>query len=247
MIKKPLLLEVIMPAYLKGGTIVESVTRLQKVLTESRIDFAIHIIVDGPDEVTEKAIMPLTGPRIRVSIFSENRGKGAVLHHGIRNSVSNYVAFIDADLDIHPDSIVVGLAHLQRSEDDFLVCAYGSKFHIDSNVEYPLFRKLASSFYRLLVRILFQLDVDDSQTGLKVFKTEAIQAVIDQSIEKRFLFDLEIFSLMAKKGYRFTPVPVALDYQYTSTIGMSAASSMISGTIRLALRMGANKSQNQKI
>jgi len=237
MSEKQPVLDVIMPSYMKGSTIVQSVTRLQNVLSESSIDFAIHVVVDGPDELTEKALMPLANYRLRVSVFPENKGKGSALRFGVSQSVSKYIAFLDADLDIHPDSIIIGLDSLEKSADKHLKCAYGSKFHSDSKVEYPTYRKFASTVYRFIVRVLFRLDVEDSQTGLKIFDAQAIQGVIDQSLEQRFLFDLEIFSLLAKKGYRFVAIPVVLDFQYTSTIGVSATALMIKETVGLSIRM----------
>ncbi len=239
-------LEVIMPAYKKSGTIFETVVRLQSVLYEAGIDFKIHIVVDGPDELTVSALKPLENSQIRVSVCPVNRGKGSALRLGVSQSVSKYLAFLDADLDIHPESIIVGLRCLENSGSNGLVCAYGSKFSNGSTVTYPILRRLASRIYRLLVRVLFRLDVEDSQTGLKVFEAKAIHEIIDQSAEQRFLFDLEIFSLLSKKGYFFVPIPVALDYQYSSTIGVSAICSMIVGTVRLAWRMKNQASWSRK-
>jgi len=230
-------LEVVMPAYMKGATIVESITRLRHVLDESGLDYAIHIVVDGPDVVTETELAPLINSRIRMSVFPENMGKGSALRHGVSNSSAKFIAFLDADLDIHPESIVVGVKCLIESSEAALVCAYGSKFHPDSTVVYPRFRRVASSVYRFLVRILFRLDVQDSQTGLKVYQGDSIRQIVEHSVEQRFLFDLEVFSLLSKKGYNFTPIPVSLDYQYTSTIGAQAISRMFGETIRLAWRM----------
>jgi glycosyltransferase involved in cell wall biosynthesis len=230
-------LEVVMPAYMKGATIVESITRLRHVLDESSLDYAIHIVVDGPDVVTETELAPLIDSRIRMSVFPENMGKGSALRHGVSNSSAKFIAFLDADLDIHPESIVVGVKCLIESSEAALVCAYGSKFHPDSTVVYPRFRRVASSVYRFLVRILFRLDVQDSQTGLKVYQGDSIRQIVEHSVEQRFLFDLEVFSLLSKKGYNFTPIPVSLDYQYTSTIGAQAISRMFGETIRLAWRM----------
>ena len=82
--------------------------------------------------------------------------------------------------------------------------------------------------------------------GDKSTFAKAIQEIIDQSAEQRFLFDLEIFSLLSKKGYFFVPIPVALDYQYSSTIGVSATYSMIVGTVRLAWRTKNQASWSRK-
>lgn len=236
MSENQLLLEVILPAYNKGETIVATVIRLRHFLNELDIDFQIHIVIDGPDEYTENALKPFVDSRMRISVFPKNMGKGSALRYGVKQSNSKYIAFLDADLDIHPNSIGVGLTCLEQSKDGNLVCAYGSKVHIDSKVEYPWFRRLSSSTYRLLVSVLFGINVKDTQTGLKVFDGKAIREVIDQSVEQRFLFDLEIFWLLSRNGYWFVQIPIDLDYQFTSTIGVSTISLMIRETFNLARR-----------
>lgn len=246
MSENQLLLEVILPAYNKSETIVATVIRLRHFLNELDIDFQIHVVVDGPDERTEKALIPFVDYRTRISILPKNLGKGSALRFGVKQSNSKYIAFLDADLDIYPNSIGIGLTCLVQSGEENLVCAYGSKLHTDSRVEYPWFRRLSSSAYRFLVRVLFGIEVKDSQTGLKVFDGKAIQDVIDQSVEQRFLFDLEIFLLLAKKGYRFIEIPVTLDYQFASTIGVSTISLMIKETFKLAWRMRKEKYQIRK-
>jgi glycosyltransferase involved in cell wall biosynthesis len=238
------MLEVIVPTYKKADSIVRCIQRIEDELTKSNINYQIHVILDGPDSDTSSALSALNHQNIRITVLSRNYGKGFAVRHGIAKSSGKFVGFIDADLDIHPVSLVHGVSVLQSANEQKLSCAYGSKFHRDSLVEYPKMRRAASWLYKVLVRVLFQLDVEDSQTGVKVFNGEIIRNSANYSSENGFLFDLEIFAIMSKLGFVFVSVPVELEYQYSSTIGLKAVFKMVFGTIVLALKL---KTKNNRM
>ena len=85
----------------------------------------------------------------------------------------------------------------------------GSKRHHDSEVEYPIVRRLYSWGFQQLVRLLFDLDVRDTQTGIKVLRREVLEAVLPQMVEQRFAFDLELLVVARRLGFdRFAELPV---------------------------------------
>jgi hypothetical protein len=84
------------------------------------------------------------------------------------------------------------------------------------------------------------MDIEDTQTGIKVFRTQALRDALTKSVENRFLFDIEIFKLLADNGWSATPIPVVLDYQFSSTIGAISVAQMVVQTIKLRIRMFLN-------
>ena len=153
--------------------------------------------------------------------FETNHGKGAALRSGIQISEARFVAFIDADLDIHPDAIRVGLDVLLTNI--MLVGAYGSKIHPKSDVTYPTGRRIMSFVFRLFLRVVLQLNITDSQTGLKVFRSAELKEVLNETREDGYLFDLEVMMLLSRRKYPLIPIPITLDYQFNSSIKVSTA------------------------
>jgi hypothetical protein len=89
----------------------------------------------------------------------------------------------------------------------------GSKRHPQSKVDYPLLRRFLSSVYQLLIKKLFNLDVTDTQVGLKLFRREVIESIREDLELDRYGFDLELLALAARKGYtQVLEAPVRLDY-----------------------------------
>jgi glycosyltransferase involved in cell wall biosynthesis len=207
------------------------------VFSEAKISISIHVVLDGPDLIAERELQLIRLPNVRYSVLPSNQGKGSALRYGARLAKTRFVAFLDADLDIHPKSLVAAFQELQRTDNPAVVGAYGSKFLENSEVDYPMVRRLASSTFRRLVRLLFEIDIQDSQTGMKVFRSEPLHLILGVSLEERFLFDIEIFSLLARSGYVFIPIPVEINYQYTSTINVFSSFRMILETLVLAKRL----------
>src|SRR5256712_3950212 len=101
-----------------------------------------------------------------------NIGKGFALSCGVDQSVGELVTFIDADMELDPANIRVFIDRMKETDCDAVV---GSKRHPESKVAYPKFRRLQSAMYQLLVRVLFNLNVRDTQTGLKLFRRHVLQ------------------------------------------------------------------------
>jgi hypothetical protein len=72
--------------------------------------------------------------------------------------------------------------------------------------------------YQKLVRLLFSLDVRDTQVGLKVFRREVAEEVLPLLLVKQFAFDLEFLAVARALGYRrIREQPITLRYRFTGS------------------------------
>ena len=101
--------------------------------------------------------------------YDRNLGKGYALKVGVLAARGRFVAFIDADLDLDPASLPIFLRTAERDQLDMVI---GSKRHPDSIVSYPRSRRIASWCYQQLNRMLFRLDIRDTQVGIRLFRSE---------------------------------------------------------------------------
>ena len=90
--------------------------------------------------------------------------------------------------------------YLETARRERLDFAIGSKRHPDSVVDYPRSRRIASWCYQQLNRVLFQLDVRDTQVGLKVFRREVAEKVVPVLLVKQFAFDLELLAVARRSA-----------------------------------------------
>src|SRR5580704_12023770 len=186
------MLSILMPAYNEATSIADNVRETAETMRKLSIDFEIIVIDDGSMDGTDAAAIGASRAwpgRVRVVRCWRNEGKGNALLCGASYARGEYVAFLDADMDLHPEQLASFFAVMEASGADAVI---GSKFHPDSIVDYPLLRRVYSFFYYMLVRTLFGLPVRDTQTGIKLFRREVLHRVLPRVLVKRFAFDLEV-------------------------------------------------------
>jgi glycosyltransferase involved in cell wall biosynthesis len=220
----PLQLSVVMPAYQEADAIAKTLDRARTELDALGMTYEIVLVCDGCTDDTATIARAQGIEHLSVIDYQPNRGKGHALRTGFGYTNGNLVAFLDADLDIHPSGIPRLLRELERTDADAVVA---SKVHPDSEVVYPTFRRVQSRVFRRLIRVLFSLDVADSQTGLKVFRRELLATCLPLVQSTGFAFDLELLVLANDAGFRVIEGPVQLDYQFSTTTGWRAVREMV--------------------
>lgn len=205
-------ISVVVPAYNEAERISHNIAEMARTLQGFGYDFEIIIVDDGSVDSTSQVLLRCEFPvaTIRFVHYVENRGKGHALLCGARYARGEYVVFLDADLDLHPEQLPLFFATLALKNADVVV---GSKWHPLSNVNTRPLRKLYSRCYYLLTRTLFRLPVRDTQVGLKVFRREALEPVIGRALCKRFAFDLEALVIIKRMGFRIEECPVTLQFR----------------------------------
>lgn len=198
-----------MPAYNEASVIIPSVQETIRTLDGFGIEYEIIVIDDGSLDGTFERIHELRAKHGRVLAVRnrKNYGKGRALKKGFRYATGDYVVFLDCDLDLHPAQVRHFFEVMRREDVDVVI---GSKRHPQSQVAYPLSRKIISNVYFFLIKLLFGLPIRDTQTGLKLFRREVLRRVFRKMLVKRYAFDLEILVLAHHFQYRIAQAPVTL-------------------------------------
>ena len=227
-------LSVIVPAYRDGEHIGPNLERLGRALDTTGLVWEVIVIVDG-DAVTYRHARAFATERIQVHGYQANRGKGFALRYGMTMARGGLITILDSDMDIAPEEIGRMVRLLRLYEADVVV---GSKRHPLSRVHYPWFRRFQSACYQLFVRLLFRVNVRDTQTGLKLMRREVARRVLRVALVKRFAFDLELLALATRFGFkRIIEAPVQIDYHFTSTTNPRAVFRVLWDTLAIFYRL----------
>jgi glycosyltransferase involved in cell wall biosynthesis len=214
-------LSVIVPAYREGNRIYGNITKLLDELNRLDATYEVVIVSDGNTDSTVREAKRVASPRVRVFHYPMNVGKGFALSLGVDQCVGELVTFIDADMELDPANIAGFIKLMEDSNCDAVI---GSKRHPESKVAYPRFRRFQSWVYQMLIRVLFNLNVRDTQTGLKLFRRKVLVETLPLLAIKKFAFDLELLVVARQLGYRnVCEAPISLDYQFESTVNMRSA------------------------
>ncbi|MDR9452022.1 MAG: glycosyltransferase family 2 protein, partial [Acidimicrobiia bacterium] len=135
-------------------------------------------------------------------------GKGAALQTGTGATAGSIVVFLDADLDLPPAQLPDLLNVFSESGADVLVGAKQSEMR---SGRYPWKRRALSRLFSLVTRVLFRLPIDETQTGLKIFKRPVLDQVFADLSVYGYAFDLELLVRADRAGFRIIQVPVSLE------------------------------------
>lgn len=212
------LLSVIMPAYNLGTTIAQNL-RVVHELLEGKLAFELIVVDDGSTDDTRAAILNVRGslPKLRMVLLDRNAGKGHALRMGFDESRGSHIILLDADLDLPPWQIARLFARMKEAGTDIVI---GSKRHPDSELSYPWRRQLMSNVYYLLIKLLFGMPLRDTQTGIKLFKRQALEWTFPRMLVKQFAFDIELLAIAHERGFKIAEVPVRL--QFKSVMGAAS-------------------------
>lgn len=200
-------LSVIIPAYNEGECIYQNALRTIEILEKFLQDFEIIIVNDGSQDNTREEIerVMLCDNRIHMVSSEHNHGKGSAILAGVAVSEGAYIAFVDADLEINPEQLEGFFQKLVEDDKDIII---GCKFDKNSKIQYPLKRRIMSKGYYIMLFILFRLNVKDTQTGLKLFKAEAIRPIAHLVRTAGYAYDIEILAAAHKRGFSIGQMPV---------------------------------------
>lgn len=207
------LISVVIPAYNEAQYIEQNVRETVQTLSELNYRFEIIVVDDGSHDDTHLQAVKVRSQHaelVRVVRYDRNRGKGNALICGSGFARGEIIAFLDADMDLHPRQLPTLFAMLEANDADVVI---GSKRHPLSRVDYPKARKVLSFGYFALIRLLFGLPLRDTQTGLKVFRRKVVEAVFPRVLAKRFAFDIEVLANAHRLKFKIVDAPVTLEFR----------------------------------
>ena len=225
-------ISVVVPAYDEAGRIQLCLREIAHALKD--LDYEIIVVDDGSQDATyqEIAVAAAENARIRPVRQASNQGKGAAVLLGLQHATGTMIAFLDADLDLHPGLLLSFIRTMHETKADVVI---GSKMHPDSRLKYPWFRRITSIVYSRLIRFMFGLNLHDTQTGIKLFRADALHRVAQRLQVRRFAFDLELLVAINRFGYRIVEAPVVVSFQraHGGRIGPLAIGHMLVDTLRV--------------
>jgi glycosyltransferase involved in cell wall biosynthesis len=208
------LVSIIIPAFKQEKTILKDLKRIEKSLKSIRYPYEIIVVIDGAIDQTYRKIKKLANPQLKVYLLKKNLGKGYAVRFGMTKAKGDYIAFLDAGMEIDPNAISMLLEHLEWYHADIVV---GSKRHLASKVFYPWDRKILSWGYYQLVRLLFGVKIRDTQSGIKVFKRKVLTTILPKLVVKKYAFDIEILAVAHRLGFKkIYEAPIKLKYHFGS-------------------------------
>jgi len=218
MLKNKRLLSVIVPAYKQEKTIRKDLINISVTLDEGlkdSVDYEIICVVDGELDKTNQEARKAESSKIKIYSYKENKGKGFAVRYGMKQAKGDLISFLDAGMDISPKGIMMLMAHLDWYNADIIV---GSKKHPVSRVNYPFIRRILSWGYHFGVKILFNVSLTDTQSGIKIFKREVVEKILPRLLVKTYAMDIEMLAVAKYVGFnRIFEAPIEVRFNKSTS------------------------------
>lgn len=193
------LFSLIIPVYKQQQAIRRDIEEIIGVLEGTGRNFEIIPVIDGYLDASLTEAKKVKDPRVRVVGYKTNHGKGYAVRYGFSFAKGDVIGFKDAGPDLKAAALPLMLAQFEFQKADIVM---GSKRHPQSRGRYPTVRRILSWVYQKFTKILFGLDVTDTQVGMKIYQRSVLEDVLPRLLVKKFAFDIEMLAVAFHLGYR---------------------------------------------
>lgn len=230
-------LSLVIPIYRQEKTILHNLEVIIRALEMTRFSFEIIAVIDGYVDRSQEILATANLPHVHLISYEKNHGKSYAIREGMKNARGENIMFMDAGMEIDTSGISMLMEHMIWYEADIIV---GSKRHPVSQVQYTPTRKILSYGYYWIVRILFGLNIRDTQAGIKLFRRPVLDKIMPKLLEKKFCGDLEMLVAAKASGFnRIFEAPIKLNYAFagiTSAASISSIKDMLIDTVAIWYR-----------
>jgi glycosyltransferase involved in cell wall biosynthesis len=187
----------------------------------SEVIFVDDASRDRTRELIDRIIAAHPDRLLRKIEHPRNLGRGATVTDGIRAARGRLVGFIDIDLEVHARYIPTCVIALEEGF-DVATALRVYKFYWRS-----LDRWVLSKGYRILVRSMIALPLQDTETGFKFFRREKILPILAVTKDPGWFWDTEVMVRAHYAGLRIIEIPALFVRRFDKTSSLNPVSDAI--------------------
>jgi glycosyltransferase involved in cell wall biosynthesis len=166
------LISVIIPTLNEQAGIEETLKSIPESSLKSKLGYELEIIVvDGESTDSTVEIAKKTGARV---IAEKRRGYGRALKSGFEAANGQIIVTIDADNTYPTGSIPEYVQELERGDYDFITI---NRFSDMGQGVMSFTRRFGNKILTLLTRLLYSIDLEDSQSGMWIMKKNFVSSI----------------------------------------------------------------------
>lgn len=203
MTKKISELSVFFPTYNEEENIEKTVEKSVVVLGKVADNWEIIIVDDGSTDKTGEISRKLGQKyaRIRVITHKKNKGYGSSLKTGLYASRFKWITYTDSDGQFDFGEITNFIKTQQTTKADLVIGYYLKR-------KVSIFRKLNTFLWKIIVYVVFRLNVRDVDTGFKLISKKVIDDIPKLESERGAFIESEMLIKAKKAGFKIVEIGV---------------------------------------
>lgn len=195
----------VLALYNEGSKLQSNLERILHTTEHLHIPFEILLIDDGSKDATPEVARQFAEANegVRFIQHEKNMGRGGTVMDGFQQSQGAVVGFMDVDCEISPVYILDFVPDLLQEKTDVITGLRIYRFSLSRVI-----RPFLSVSYRIMMRGLLRVKLEDTETGYKFFRKMAIDKLAPYVKHTGWFWDTEIMALASYAGLRIEERPV---------------------------------------
>jgi dolichyl-phosphate beta-glucosyltransferase len=199
-------LSIVIPCYNEVALLAHSVDEIVAVMRATPLRYELIFVDDASRDRTVALIEEVRRGHADVPsqllTHATNTGRGRTATDGFRLAGGRIVGYLDIDLEVHARYIPAMVDAIERQGYDAAIA-----WRIYQASSTGVIRALSSKGYHALVKQALGLDYQDTETGFKFFRRDALARIIDRPQHPGWFWDTEIMVYCAREGLRVAEIP----------------------------------------
>ncbi len=216
-------LSIIVPLFNEEKRIIKSLKLIKKFIDKKKNNIEIIFVSDGSTDRTNELVETFIVKnkkknKLKFISYKNNIGKGYAIKRGILKAINQWQLICDADMS-------VDLTQFEKWYDKNLIkddkfAYYGSRNHIKSKIKTTFLRDYLGTIFTRILKILFQIEIKDTQCGFKVFNKKYSSLIFRKLSSYRFAFDVELTLILKKNNIKIKELPLKWTHKKNSKLSL---------------------------
>ena len=204
-------LSIIFPFYNESRRLKNLFKDIKKFEEKKLVKKIEYIFVDdGSNDNSSKLILSyLQNNKIfnyKIIKYKTNRGKGYAIKKGILKANNQWILTVDLDISVSLLQINDWIRNKNINKNKSIY--FGSRNLKESKIVFKIHRKILGAFFSLILKLLFNINLKDTQCGFKLYKNIEAKRIFKTIKDTGFVHDVEVVLLSKKFGYKIDELPV---------------------------------------
>ncbi len=205
-------LNIVVPCFNEQDNLESTIKRIKDWCKLNNLEFQIIIVNNNSTDKTEEVAQRLVDENLLL-VNEKKKGKGFAVKKGMMNSKYNNVLIIDADLSTDIDHLKVDWLNAYNS------LIIGSR-PLGIEIGTPFIRRTYGKVLNYLIRIIFPINIKDTQCGFKFLSTNKLNEVINEIEFGGFIYDLDLIMVCRKLKFKIIETPVSYNFDENSSVSL---------------------------
>ena len=219
-------LSIIFPFYIESLRInkcFQDIIKFNKLNRSMKIEYVF--VDDGSNDDSCKKIINFIkknkkqiNKKYKLVKLIKNTGKGEALKQGVLKSKNNWILTLDVDISVSLTQIISWYKKKLISSNKKIF--FGSRNLKNSKTYSKMHRLFIGHFFRLIIKLLFSINLKDTQCGYKLYYNKIAKKIFSKLTEKGFIHDVEITLLAKKYNFEIVELPVIWTHKNNGKINI---------------------------